>query len=185
MYLIIGLGNIGKEYEYTRHNVGFMVADELAARYNIAWKTDSLAFRAEAFSPERTIIIKPRTYMNLSGNAVRYYMEYLKIPVDNIAVVQDDLYLPCGKLRIRRKGSAGGHNGLKSIVQNIGTDDFVRFKIGIGEPEESEKTVIKHVLQNFSKEEKPLIENAVKKTADALECWQKNGIDVTMNRFNG
>ena len=135
MKLIVGLGNIGKEYEGTRHNIGFMVADELAKRWGITtWKNERSAMCAEHRIPEKIFLIKPTTYMNLSGEAVGAFANFYNIDPEDIAVIQDDLDLPCGKLRIRRKGSAGGHNGIKSIQQHLGTGDCPRFKIGIGQP---------------------------------------------------
>ena len=133
MKLIVGLGNIGREYENTRHNIGFMVVDELARRLGVSFgKEDRSAYMAEYRAPEKIIIIKPTTYMNLSGVAVGAYANFYHIDPDDIAVIQDDMDMPVGQLRIRRKGSAGGHNGIKSIIGNIG-QDFPRVKIGVGE----------------------------------------------------
>ena len=180
MKLIVGLGNIGKEYEGTRHNIGFMVADELAKRWGITtWKNERSAMCAE-----QVFLIKPTTYMNLSGEAVGAFANFYNIDPENIAVIQDDLDLPCGKLRIRRKGSAGGHNGIKSIQQHLGTGDFPRFKIGIGHPERNASAVIGHVLHRFGKEEQPLIEEAVKQMADAVELWLKGDMDAVMQEYN-
>jgi len=184
MKLIVGLGNIGKKYENTRHNIGFMVADELAKRWEVSFKEDRLAFVAEKYLKEKVILLKPTTYMNLSGQAVEAYVNYYDIELDDIAVVQDDLDLPSGKVRIRRKGTAGGHRGIISITEHLKSGDFNRFKIGIGHPGHVEKAVIRHVLESFDKEEQVLIDEAVKKTADALECWLDSGIDLTMSRFN-
>lgn len=185
MKLIVGLGNIGKEYEGTRHNIGFMVADELAKRWGITtWKNERSAMCAEYRIPEKVFLIKPTTYMNLSGEAVGAYANFYNIDPEDIAVIQDDLDLPCGKLRIRRKGSAGGHNGIKSIQQHLGTGDFPRFKIGIGHPERNASAVIGHVLHRFGKEEQPLIEEAVKQMADAVELWLKGDMDAAMQEYN-
>lgn len=185
MKLIVGLGNIGKEYEGTRHNIGFMVADELAKRWGITtWKNERSAMCAEYRIPEKVFLIKPTTYMNLSGEAVGAYANFYNIDPEDIAVIQDDLDLPCGKLRIRRKGSAGGHNGIKSIQQHLGTGDFPRFKIGIGHPERNASAVIGHVLHRFGKEEQPLIEEAVKQMADAVELWLKSDMDAVMQEYN-
>lgn len=184
MKLIVGLGNVGKQYENTRHNIGFMVLDKLAERWKVSWKDDQFAFFAEKHLPEKVMLIKPKTYMNLSGQAVGFYVNYYNINLEDIAVVQDDLDLVCGKVRVRRKGSAGGHRGLISINEHLKSMDFARFKVGIGHPDKDKKTVIKHVLEKFSKEEHVLIDEAIEKTADALECWIDNGIDVSMNRFN-
>ncbi len=185
MKLIVGLGNIGKEYEGTRHNIGFMVADELAKRWGITtWKNERSAMCAEYRIPEKVFLIKPTTYMNLSGEAVGAFANFYNIDPEDIAVIQDDLDLPCGKLRIRGKGSAGGHNGIKSIQQHLGTGDFPRFKIGIGHPERSASAVIGHVLHRFGKEEQPLIEEAVKQMADAVELWLKGDMDAVMQEYN-
>lgn len=185
MKLIVGLGNIGKEYEGTRHNIGFMVADELAKRWGITtWKNERSAMCAEYRIPEKVFLIKPTTYMNLSGEAVGAFANFYNIDPEDIAVIQDDLDLPCGKLRIRRKGSAGGHNGIKSIQQHLGTGDFPRFKIGIGHPERNASAVIGHVLHRFGKEEQPLIEEAVKQMADAVELWLKGDMDAVMQEYN-
>lgn len=185
MKLIVGLGNIGKEYEGTRHNIGFMVADELAKRWGITtWKNERSSMCAEHRIPEKVFLIKPTTYMNLSGEAVGAFANFYNIDPEDIAVIQDDLDLPCGKLRIRRKGSAGGHNGIKSIQQHLGTGDFPRFKIGIGHPERNASAVIGHVLHRFGKEEQPLIEDAVKQMADAVELWLKGDMDAVMQEYN-
>lgn len=185
MKLIVGLGNIGKEYEGTRHNIGFMVADELAKRWGITtWKNERSSMCAEHRIPEKVFLIKPTTYMNLSGEAVGAFANFYNIDPEDIAVIQDDLDLPCGKLRIRRKGSAGGHNGIKSIQQHLGTGDFPRFKIGIGHPERNASAVIGHVLHRFGKEEQPLIEEAVEQMADAVELWLKGDMDAVMQEYN-
>jgi len=185
MKLIVGLGNIGKEYENTRHNIGFRVVDELAKRWGVSFnRTDKNAMFAEYRAPEKIILIKPTTYMNLSGIAVGAYANYYNLANEGIAVIQDDLDLPVGQLRIRKKGSAGGHNGIKSIQEHLGTDEFPRFKIGISHPARNGKAVISHVLRPFAGEEKTAIEEAVKKMADALERWVKEDIDAVMNEYN-
>ena len=185
MKLIVGLGNVGKEYENTRHNIGFMVADELARRWGeTKWKEADNAAYVEYRSPEKVFLIKPTTYMNLSGFAVADFANFYHIDPSDVAVIQDDLDLHCGQMRVRRKGSAGGHNGIKSIQEHLGTSEFPRFKVGIGHPERTNKEVIKHVLQRFSKEEAEIITEAVKRTADALECWLKHDMDVVMQEYN-
>ena len=185
MKLIVGLGNIGKEYENTRHNIGFMVVDELAKRWGVSFnRTDKNAMFAEHRAPEKIMLIKPTTYMNLSGIAVGAYANYYNLGNEEIAVIQDDLDLPVGQLRIRKKGSAGGHNGIKSIQEHLGTDEFPRFKVGISHPGRNGKAVVSHVLKPFAGEEKAAIEEAVKKMADALERWVKEDIDAVMNEYN-
>lgn len=186
MKLIVGLGNIGREYENTRHNIGFMVVDELAKRLGVTFgKEDRNAYAAEYRAPEKIIIIKPTTYMNLSGIAAGAYANFYHIDPEDIAVIQDDLDMPVGQLRIRRKGSAGGHNGIKSITEHLGTNEFPRFKIGIGHPARNNKAVINHVLHQFQGEDKIAIDEAVKSMADALEMWIKQGdIDEVMQAYN-
>ena len=186
MKLIVGLGNIGREYENTRHNIGFMVVDELAKRLGVTFgKEDRNAYYTEYRAPEKIIIIKPTTYMNLSGIAVGAYANFFHIDPEDIAVIQDDMDMPVGQLRIRRKGSAGGHNGIKSITEHLGTGDFPRFKIGIGHPARNNKAVINHVLHAFQGEDKVASEEPVKEMADALELWIKTGdIEEVMTKHN-
>lgn len=185
MKLIVGLGNIGREYANTRHNIGFMVVDELAKRLGLSFnKEDRHAMYTEFRNPEKIIIIKPTTYMNLSGVAVGEYANFYHIDPEDIAVISDDMDLPVGHIRIRKKGSAGGHNGLKSIMQHLGTEDFPRFKIGIGHPDRNNKAVVDHVLHPFQGEDKTAIDEAVKKMADALSDWLKEDIDLVMQNYN-
>lgn len=185
MKLIVGLGNIGKEYEATRHNIGFMVLDELARRWGVnTWKNDRNALCGEYRIPEKVLLLKPTTYMNLSGVAVGAYAKFFNVDPQDIAVVQDDLDLPTGQVRVRRKGSAGGHNGIKSVQEHLGTGEFPRFKIGIGHPAHNNKAVIKHVLQRFGAEEQELVAEAVGKMADALELWLQGDMDAVMQEYN-
>lgn len=186
MKLIVGLGNIGREYENTRHNIGFMVVDELTRRLGVSFgKEDRSAYMAEYRAPEKILIIKPTTYMNLSGIAVGAYANFYHIDPDNIAVIQDDMDMPVGQLRIRRKGSAGGHNGIKSITEHLGSSEFPRFKIGIGHPARNNKAVISHVLHPFQGDDKTAIEEAVKEMATALEQWIKtDDIEQVMQEHN-
>jgi len=185
MKLIVGLGNIGKEYAGTRHNIGFMVADEVARRWGEAtWRQADNATYIEHRTPEKVYLIKPTTYMNLSGLAVSDFTNFYHIAPQDVLVLQDDLDLPCGKLRVRRKGSPGGHNGLKSIQQHLGTDEYPRIKIGISHPEHEEKAVVSHVLQQFSTFEQDTIKAAVQKAADAVELWLQADIGAVMQEFN-
>ena len=186
MKLIVGLGNIGREYENTRHNIGFMVVDELAKRLGVTFgKEDRNAYCAEYRAPEKILIIKPTTYMNLSGIAVGAYANFYHIDPEDIAVIQDDMDLPVGHLRIRRKGSAGGHNGIKSITEHLGTEEYPRFKIGIGHPARNNRPVVNHVLHQFQGEDKAAIEAAVKAMAEALELWLKEGdLNAVMTKYN-
>ncbi|MED3662437.1 aminoacyl-tRNA hydrolase [Ureibacillus sp. FSL K6-8385] len=185
MKLIVGLGNPGKQYEGTRHNIGFMCVDALAAKWNVPLKeTKFKGMYAIAHRPEgKVMLLKPLTFMNLSGECVRPIVDYFDIDIDDIVVIYDDLDLETGKLRLRQKGSAGGHNGMKSIIQHLGTQEFKRIRVGIGRPPAGMK-VPDYVLSKFSKEEEPLIEQAVEKVVQACELWQsKKFIDV-MNEFN-
>ena len=186
MKLIVGLGNIGREYENTRHNIGFMFVDELAKRLGVTFgKEDRSAYYAEYRAPEKILIIKPTTYMNLSGIAVGAYANFYHIAPEDIAVIQDDMDLPVGHLRIRRKGSAGGHNGIKSITEHLGTEEYPRFKIGIGHPDRNNKAVINHVLHQFQGEDKAAIEAAVKAMAEALELWiREDDLNAVMTKYN-
>ena len=173
MKLVVALGNIGKEYEGTRHNIGFMTADVLADRWKeqSGWRKADNAFYLERRMPEKCFLIKPTTYMNSSGAAVADFANFYHIAPEDILVVQDDMDLPVGTLRIRRKGSSGGHNGLKSIERAIGSQAYPRIKVGIGHPVHQEQAVISHVLHPFQGEDKAKIQEAVKAAADAVEKW--------------
>lgn len=187
MKLITCLGNIGKEYANTRHNIGFMVADCLADRWSDEnnWKKADNAFYLEKRMPEKCYVIKPTTYMNNSGVAVSDFARFYHIEPEAILVVQDDMDLPVGTLRIRRKGSSGGHNGLKSIENAVGSQNYPRIKIGIGHPVHEEQAVISHVLHPFRGDDLKLIQEAVAKAADAVEFWMR-GADISelMEKFN-
>ncbi|MDR2005709.1 MAG: aminoacyl-tRNA hydrolase [Acidaminococcales bacterium] len=185
MKLIAGLGNMGEKFKNSRHNIGFAVADQLAERWGFAWRAERLALVGEIYRGGKVLILKPTTYMNLSGQAVRHYADYFQIGPQDTAVVHDDMDLPGGKIRVRKKGGAGGHNGIKSVMEELGTDAFVRFKIGIGHPMNYEEAVLRHVLSGFAEDELPAAAEAVQKTADAIECWLADGAETTMNRFNG
>ena len=184
MKLIVGLGNIGREYENTRHNIGFMVVDELARRLGVSFgKEDRSAYMAEYRAPEKIIIIKPTTYMNLSGVAVGAYANFYHIDPDDIAVIQDDMDMPVGQLRIRRKGSAGGHNGIKNIIANLGTDRFMRVKVGVGEKPKN-WDLADYVLSPFTKDERPLVNLAIEHAAKAIEQMLNGDVDAAMNEYN-
>ncbi len=188
MKIIAGLGNIGREYCQTRHNIGFMVVDELARRWNLKddWRTDRNAMYVEYRAPEKVFLLKPVTYMNLSGNAVGPWAHFYNIAPEDVAVVHDDMDLPLGTIRIRKHGSGGGHNGIRSIISCLGTDAFPRFRLGIGHPVHEQQAVISHVLHPFSGDEKDAVQKAVEKMADALELWLREDGDLArvMQQFN-
>lgn len=185
-WLIVGLGNPGEKYENTRHNVGFQVVDELAERQNAP--VQKLKFKALTnlltISGEKVLVMKPVTYMNLSGEAVRPAADFYKIPPERILVISDDTALDPGKLRIRQKGSAGGHNGLKNIIQHLGTDQFPRVRVGVGQKPHPDYDLADWVLGKFQGGDKKVMDEAVKRAADAVECILKEGADRAMNRFN-
>ena len=186
-WLLVCLGNPGDKYENTRHNVGFMVADEVAERQHAP--IQKLKFKALTnlltISGEKVLVMKPVTYMNLSGEAVRPAADFYKIPPERVLVISDDTALAAGRLRIRQKGSAGGHNGLKSIIQHLGSDQFPRIRVGVGEKPHPDYDLADWVLGKFQGEDKKIMEQAVERAADAVECLLREGIDRAMNRFNG
>lgn len=183
-YLIVGLGNPGPEYANTRHNIGFIVLDALARASNIVFSPDRYGDRAELRHKGRTLIlIKPSTFMNLSGKAVRYWMEQEKVVSERVLVVTDDLALPYGKIRLRPSGGAGGHNGLTSIIELIGTETFPRLRFGIGS-EFSRGRQADYVLSPWNKEEAAALEGRVKVCEEAILDFGLMGIGHAMNTFN-
>ncbi len=184
MKLVIGLGNPGRQYEMTRHNIGFMVIDYLAGQYHAKVnKSKCRALCGEAeIEGERVLLVKPQTFMNLSGESVRELCDYFKIPPEDIVVIYDDKDIEAGKIRIREKGSAGGHNGMKSIIYQLQTDQFARIRVGIGQPKDG---MIEFVLGQFSKEEQPKIEAAGKNAAEAVGLIVQGKTAEAMGRFNG
>ena len=186
-WLLVGLGNPGDQYEHTRHNVGFMVADELAERSHVP--VQRLKFRAltntVTVGDRKVLLMKPVTYMNLSGEAVREAAAFYKIPPEHILVISDEVALAPGKLRVRRSGSAGGHNGLKNIIAHLGTDQFPRIRLGVGQKPHPDYDMADWVLGKFQGEDKKAVEAAVKKAADAAECLIREGVDKAMNQYNG
>ena len=185
MKLIVGLGNPGREYELTRHNIGFMAIDELAKRWNISLNEQKFkgVFGAGFVNGEKVILLKPLTYMNLSGESIRPLMDYYKIDVDDFVVMYDDLDIPVGKLRLRMKGSAGGHNGVKSTISHLGTQEFQRIRMGIDRPKNGMK-VVDYVLGRFTSEEIPDVNHSIEKAADACEEWLNKPFLQIMNTFN-
>ncbi|WP_313894755.1 aminoacyl-tRNA hydrolase [Psychrobacillus sp.] len=186
MKIIIGLGNPGKQYEATRHNIGFHVIDELANRLNIPLTQSKFngMYGISHVGTEKVMLLKPLTYMNLSGECIVPMMDYFDVEDEEIVVIYDDLDLQVGKLRLRQKGSAGGHNGIKSIIQHLGTQEFNRIRIGVDRPTNGMK-VPDYVLSKFSDDEKIDISNAVKKSADACELWLSKSFLEVMNTYNG
>ena len=183
-YLIVGLGNIGEEYRETRHNIGFMVLDALAKASNIIFKDGRYGATASLSVKGRQIILlKPSTYMNLSGNAVRYWMQQEKIPLENVLVIVDDLALPLGCLRLKGKGSDAGHNGLKHIAATIGTQNYARLRVGIGNdfPRGGQ---IDYVLGHFSEEELNTLSERIETAGEIIKSFCLAGINITMNQFN-
>lgn len=185
MKLIVGLGNPGREYELTRHNIGFMAIDELAKRWNISLNEQKFkgVFGAGFVNGEKVILLKPLTYMNLSGESIRPLMDYYKIDVEDFVVLYDDLDIPVGKLRLRMKGSAGGHNGVKSTISHLGTQEFQRIRMGIDRPKNGMK-VVDYVLGRFTSEEIPDVVHSIEKAADACEEWLNKPFLQIMNTFN-
>ena len=185
-WLIVGLGNPGSRYEYTRHNVGFMVADELGEREDIP--IQRLRYHAltntAVIGGQGVLLMKPTTYMNLSGEAVGEAARFYKLDPGHVLVISDDVDLPLGKLRIRTGGSAGGHNGLKSIIQHLGSDQFPRLKVGVGGKPHPNHDMADWVLSKLRGEDLRVMEEAVGRAADAVECYLRDGPQKAMNRFN-
>lgn len=183
-FLLIGLGNIGEEYNHTRHNIGFDILDELAKNLEIKFQLDRHAFYAHGkFKGKNLHLIKPTTFMNLSGKAVNYWMNDLKISQENIFVITDDLALPFGKIRIRKNGSDGGHNGLKNIIEILGNNNFARLRFGIGNEFHRGKQV-DFVLSKWNKEEQKELPEKINKATEAIKSFTTIGIERTMNVYN-
>jgi peptidyl-tRNA hydrolase, PTH1 family len=186
MKVIVGLGNPGLGYRNTRHNAGFLVIDQLSAERGI--RLTRRAFRGKLgegpVGSEAVLLFQPQTFMNLSGQAVGALVKFHKLPLEDLLVICDDLYLPPGRLRLRKQGSDGGHRGLKSIVQHLGKQNFPRLRLGIGEPEPG-LAGESYVLQKFPKAEKPVVEAMIDRAAQCALTWVYHGIEEAMNRFNG
>ncbi|MGM9977459.1 MAG: aminoacyl-tRNA hydrolase [Clostridium sp.] len=184
MFLIVGLGNPGREYENTRHNIGFAAMDVLAEKYNI--DINRSKFKGEYgegfINGNKVILLKPYTFMNLSGESVREAIDFYKLTEDQVLIIYDDISLELGRLRIREKGSAGGHNGIKSIINHMGTDVFTRIKIGVGAPKGD---LVNHVLGKFSKEEVMILKQTLDAVTEATAEIIDNGAKEAMNKFNG
>lgn len=186
-WILVCLGNYGQKYENTRHNIGFMAADRLVEKRDL--KCNRLRFRALTevidFGGARVLLMKPQTYMNLSGEAVGEAARFYKIPADHVVVISDDISLPLGKVRVRGSGSAGGHNGLKNIIAHLGTDAFPRVKVGVGAPDNPEHDVIDWVIGNFSAQEKKIIDGALDRALAAAECIIEKNVTEAQNKYNG
>lgn len=185
MKCIIGLGNPGRKYKNTRHNMGFIAIDELASRHN--WKLNKSKFQGnyalEHFQGQKVLLLQPQTFMNLSGESIKPLMDYYQIDVDQILILYDDLDLPTGKIRLREKGSHGGHNGVRSIIDHLGTKDFKRLRIGIGRPT-GRMPVIDYVLGSFPKAEQEDAKIGIMEAADACESWLNRDFVDVMNEYN-
>lgn len=184
-FLIVGLGNIGAEYVNTRHNIGFKVVDHLARKESLDFQTVKLGAMAEYKLKGRTLfLLKPNTYMNLSGKAVKYWMDKENIPASNILVITDDLNLSFGTIRIKPKGSDGGHNGLKSIQQTLNSSDYPRFRFGISDDFKKGRQV-DYVLGEWNEEETAKLPERLDVAAEIIRSFALSGLDITMNTFNG
>jgi len=185
--LVVGLGNPGERYASTRHNVAWRVLDQLVKRWRMkrgASVSGLYEIHRGEVSGEAVELMMPLTYMNLSGQALEHWMrEREALGPETMLVVSDDVYLPVGSLRLRARGSSGGHRGLESLEAAVGHRDFARLRVGVGAAESSEE-LKEHVLQGFGSEEEPVIERVVQEAADAVECWAREGIERAMNRFN-
>jgi peptidyl-tRNA hydrolase, PTH1 family len=183
--LIVGLGNPGKPYEGTRHNIGFEVIESLANKFSI--RLDSAKFKGlygvGSVNGEKLLLLKPLTYMNLSGESIRAVMDYYQIEKENLVVIYDDLDLPVGRIRLRQKGSAGGHNGIKSTISHLGTQEFNRIRVGIDRPRNG-MSISDYVLSRFTKEEQEEMKKVVITCSDAIENWLENPFLQVMNRYN-
>lgn len=184
MYLIAGLGNPGNQYKYTRHNIGFVAIDFLSVKYNISVR--KINFKSligeGSIKGEKVILMKPSTFMNLSGDAIGNCARFYKIPPENIIIICDDVALDTGRLRIRPSGSDGGHNGLKSIISHLNSDMFTRIRIGAGKPQND---MINHVLGTFGKDEGKKVTSCIKLSDKIVEEIISSGVESAMNKFNG
>lgn len=186
--LIVGLGNPGKEYELTRHNIGFLILERLALRHGVEWKLNARyrcqlgAFREAGLEIG---LCKPQTFMNRSGESVGPLAGFYKIPLQSVLVIADDVELPFGTLRMRGKGSPGGHNGLKSIEQRLGSDQYPRLKVGVGRNDHNAGSLASHVLGKFSSSERELLEQVIERATDQIDVWLRLGLIEAMNQYNG
>ena len=186
-WLLVCLGNPGKQYENTRHNIGFLTADEIERRSGV--KINKLRYRALTgevkIGGQRVLVLKPQTYMNLSGESVGEAARFYKIPPEHVLVISDDISIGTGKLRIRPSGSAGGHNGLKSIIQHLGSDQFPRIKVGVGSPQHAEHDIVDWVIGKPMGEDAKVLTQALEKAAEAVSAVIAQGPQKAMNKYNG
>lgn len=184
MKVIAGLGNPGKKYDGTRHNIGFEVADQLCEQLGLSWKKEKWGMVATSgVGDEKVFLLKPLTFMNLSGESIRPFLSYYDIAPKNLLVIYDDLDLEPGTIRLRLKGGHGGHNGLRSIIDHLGTKDFKRIRIGIGRPKEGD-SVVGHVLGKFSRQEQKVMKEVVERSVRAAEEWLTTSFEEVMNKYN-
>ena len=188
VFLIVGLGNPGGEYADTRHNAGFRAAETLAERWRAGWSLEK-KFQARVAKADlgerRVVLCEPQTYMNLSGEAVRAVLGFYRVPVARLLVLVDDADLPFGEIRLRARGSSGGHHGLDSVAEHVGTTDYARLKIGIGQRRDGPRQITGFVLSPFAGEEKKTLGKILARVADQAECWMAEGVERAMNKFNG
>ncbi|SFG77381.1 aminoacyl-tRNA hydrolase [Sporolactobacillus nakayamae] len=186
MKVIVGLGNPGSEYAHTRHNIGFEVIDSISEQHGIRLSKSKFnaLFGKGTIDGEELLLVKPLTYMNASGEAVGPLLRFFKVSAEDLLVVQDDMDLPVGKIRLRQKGSAGGHNGIKSIIQHVKTQEFARIKVGIGHPQHTREAVVRYVLQGFSGDEQMQIASAIERSSDAAKAWITLPFTQVMNVYN-
>ncbi len=190
--LIVGLGNPGPKYDRTRHNIGFEIIDALAKRFPGVALTENKRFQGAIgefrSGGDRTVLIKPTTFMNNSGQAVRAVLDWYKLDAGSVLVIYDDMDLPTGKLRMRLSGGAGGHNGMKSIISHLGTKEFPRLRVGIGSTEKGEardSAVVSHVLGRFAPEDRKIVDAVIPMAADAIDLSLRKGVERSMNLYNG
>lgn len=187
VHLIVGLGNPGAQYENTRHNIGFMLVAELASRWGARWKVDgkfAARLAVSQYQGRKVLLCQPQTYMNASGTAVRRIMDYYRVAEGSVVIAVDDADLPLGEIRLRLEGGTGGHHGLESVEQHLGTREYARQRLGIGRGPGLRK-ITGHVLGRFSEEDTGLVEAVLSRGADQIECWLLSGMQKAMNQFNG
>jgi PTH1 family peptidyl-tRNA hydrolase len=188
LYLIAGLGNPGREYAGTRHNIGFMLVDQLAGRWRAPWALEkrflSRLARME-LAEKRVILCQPQTFMNASGEAVAALCAFYRLPCAQLLVVVDDADLPLGQIRLRPEGSSGGHHGLESVEQQMGTREYPRLRLGIGRREDDGRQISQYVLSRFAAAERPAVAEVLNRAGQQVECWLDAGLKQAMNQFNG